>query len=151
MKRFILAALLACTNATALANTQIRIEAGPARVKLLSDRYSSQASIEVSYRGYLVQCDPLTGYHAPIVALLIFHRDGETAIHRMPMYISCTPSFYTREFNVALVTRDESDPAETDLWLDIGRFRRGTAIFELAFEKDGAWDSNYGANFPVRL
>ncbi len=138
-------------SSNAFANTQITVQAGPAMVNWITDRYSSQATLEVTYRGYLADCQSPEARHQPIVAHMIFHDEDETKIFRQAVSVNCEPNFMSREVNIAFYRISEFEPSHRNLWLLLERSRFGNVVFQLAFERAGRWDSDYGQNFEVRF
>jgi len=145
MTRF-LPLILLLISSVSYANTQLSVLTGPAKVNFLTDRYSSQGTFEIFYKGYLVDCSRGSNRELGITAHVIFHSENETQIFKVPMLLICERTFYTDQTNVAMIRIHE---VGSPMWSYIEEFRFHRLDLELAFEKDGRWDSDYGRNFRV--
>jgi hypothetical protein len=134
-----------CFANLSLAEDLRRIVVGPAEITFENDRYSGIGTLTVNYRGYLHTCDDSNW--TAVTALFIFHNENGTQIFERAMHRLCERSSFLPHNVGFFRTLEFQDPRDREFWRQL----RSASYLELAFVKNGAWDSDYGRNFPVDL
>jgi len=126
---------------------------GPASMGVLISSYSQ---FNLSYDGYLYECFHPRYEIREITAHLIFHKNNETRVFIRKMGGTCTTPWNYTAPDLAQYGDFENTTRDPELWQKLREVLFGDAdgvkpVFEVAFEYEGRWDSDYGRNFRMDL
>ena len=121
---------------------------GPATMGIHLTSYNQ---FSLSYNGYLYDCFPPSYDIRRINVHLIFHKGTDTKVLVRKMWGTCTTPWNYTAPDLAQYGDYEDTTRDSEFWSLLREVLSGNAVFEVAFEYEGNWDSNYGQNYRLNF